>query len=127
MKPRIAYLVSQYPAISHTFILREILFLKQQGFEIHTASINSPDRPPERLTLDEKREVDCTQYIKTAGVNGALKSLLLTLITHPVGVVRGLVTVARLARFDLKRLVYHLFYFVELEHNDQSPQNPLLP
>lgn len=113
MKPRIAYLVSQYPAISHTFILREILFLKQQGFDIQTASINAPDRPPERLTFDEKREAACTQYIKTAGASGALKSLLLTLATHPVGVVRGLVTVARLARFDLKRLVFHLFYFVE--------------
>lgn len=113
MKPRIAYLVSQYPAISHTFILREILFLKQQGFDIHTASINSPDRPPERLTQDEKREAECTHYIKASGVSGAMKALFLTLITSPVGLVRGLASVVKLARFDLKRLVLHLFYLVE--------------
>ena len=37
--PRLAYLVSRYPAISHTFILREVRQLRAQGFDIHVASV----------------------------------------------------------------------------------------
>ena len=32
MNPRIAYLVNQYPKVSHSFIRREILALERQGF-----------------------------------------------------------------------------------------------
>ena len=31
---RVAYLINQYPAVSHTFIRREILALERQGVEI---------------------------------------------------------------------------------------------
>ena len=31
---RIAYLVNQYPKVSHSFIRREILALERQGFEV---------------------------------------------------------------------------------------------
>ena len=51
--PRLGYLVSRYPAVSHTFILREILQLRQAGFEIHTASVNAPDRRLEEMSADE--------------------------------------------------------------------------
>ncbi len=44
--PRIAYFVSEYPATSHTFILRGVRGLRQRGFEIATASINADSRPP---------------------------------------------------------------------------------
>ena len=47
---RIAYLVSQYPAYSHTFILREVLQLRELGVSIVVASINLPDRPFVKLT-----------------------------------------------------------------------------
>ena len=33
-RPRMGYLVSQYPAVSHTFILREVLALRQMGHDI---------------------------------------------------------------------------------------------
>ena len=48
--PRIAYFVSEYPATSHTFILREVLGLRQRGFEIATASINADSRPQSAVT-----------------------------------------------------------------------------
>ena len=41
---RIAYLVSEYPGISHTFILREVRRLRALNFDIRVASINAPDR-----------------------------------------------------------------------------------
>ena len=69
---RMAYLVSQYPGISHTFILREVLRLRELGFEIEVASINAPDRPPERLTTAEQAEAARTYYVKRHGAAGAL-------------------------------------------------------
>ena len=41
-RPRIAYLLSRYPATSHTFILREAIELRRLGWRIESASINSP-------------------------------------------------------------------------------------
>lgn len=41
--PRIAYLTALYPAVSHTFIMREITALRALGFEIETCSIRKPD------------------------------------------------------------------------------------
>jgi len=38
---RIATLVSKYPDFSHTFILREVLSLRERGVEIDVASIKS--------------------------------------------------------------------------------------
>ena len=41
-KPRLAYLTSQYPAASHTFIRREIEALREQGWSIDTFSVRPP-------------------------------------------------------------------------------------
>ena len=40
---RIAYLINQYPEVSHTFIRREILALERQGFEIMRISLRGWD------------------------------------------------------------------------------------
>ena len=40
---RIAYLINQYPKVSHSFIRREILALERQGFEIMRISIRGWD------------------------------------------------------------------------------------
>jgi hypothetical protein len=71
MSVRLAYLVSRYPAISHTFILREVLALRARGFEISVASINDPDRPDAGLTAEERAEAASTYYVKRHGVPGA--------------------------------------------------------
>ena len=40
---RIAYLINQYPKVSHSFIRREILALERQGFEITRIAIRGWD------------------------------------------------------------------------------------
>ena len=37
--PKLAYVVSRYPAISHTFILREVLALRARGVEVGTFTV----------------------------------------------------------------------------------------
>jgi glycosyltransferase involved in cell wall biosynthesis len=114
MKPiRIAYLVSRYPAISHTFILREICALRNLGFEIHVASINHIDRPIAQLTETERVEMSNTFYIKQAGIFGALTAHLQTFFTHPLRYLHGLWFAIRLGGSNLKKILYSFFYFVE--------------
>ncbi len=112
-KIQIAYLISRYPAISHTFILREIRILRDLGFDISVASINAPDRKPEQLTATEREEAANTFYVKPAGLAKAIKAHLQTLLTQPLGYVRGLFFALRLGKFDLKKMLYGFFYFVE--------------
>jgi glycosyltransferase involved in cell wall biosynthesis len=110
---RLAYLVSQYPAISHTFILREVLGLRRRGFAIAVASVNPPDRPPEKLTAEEQREAEATWYLKPRGAAGALRALGRTLLRRPMALVRGLWFALRLGGTDGKKLGYQLAYWVE--------------
>jgi glycosyltransferase involved in cell wall biosynthesis len=112
-KLRLAYLVSRYPAVSHTFILREILGLRDLGVDIDPASINSADRPPALLTAEERAEAKRTFYVKQAGAGGAIRAHAATLVSRPMGYFRGLWFAMRLGGLDPRRAVMHLFYFIE--------------
>ncbi|HEC85210.1 MAG: colanic acid biosynthesis glycosyltransferase WcaL [Candidatus Parabeggiatoa sp. nov. 2] len=112
-KIRLAYLVSQYPAISHTFILHEIRTLRRLGFEISVASINAPDRRKEQLTAKEREEATNTFYVKPAGITGAAKAHLSTVLTQPLRYLRGLFFALSLGKFDFKKMLYGFLYFVE--------------
>lgn len=109
----IGYLISQYPAVSHTFILREILELRRLGFSIRSASINPPDRPAEQLTAVEREEAQQTWCVKGQGMGGALSALIGTLANNPGGLWRGFRHALRLGGLDLRKLALHLAYFVE--------------
>ncbi|MFZ2450469.1 MAG: glycosyltransferase family 4 protein [Methylovulum miyakonense] len=113
MSHRIAYLVSQYPAYSHTFILREVLQLRQFGVDIAVASINAPDRPFDKLTEVERTEAEQTFYVKAQGMAKAAAALGKTLATQPAGLLRGLKHAFKLGGWDIKRLLYHGFYLLE--------------
>jgi len=110
---RIAYLVSQYPAINHTHILREIRQLRAIGFDVRAISIAAPDRPLERMNTDEQEEAAQTYYVKPHGISGALGAHLSTFATRPLGYLRGLAYALRLGRLDARKMLSHVLYFVE--------------
>ena len=110
---RIAYLVSQYPGISETFILREVLALREMGFEIQVASINSPDRDLSNLTAIERAEYDRTLYVKRTAPTRALWAHLRLALSAPLRYVRALRFALRLGRVDRKRKLLGFFYFAE--------------
>ncbi len=112
-KIRLAYLTSRYPAISHTFILREIFQLRKLGFDIFVASINRPDRESNDLTVQEQLEVLRTCYIKNSSIRQIFQSHIHTLFTHPLGYIKGLFYALRLGKWDIKKVVYGFFYFIE--------------
>jgi len=46
-QPRIAYIASQYPRLSETFVHREVAGLRNRGWDIVTASLYAPEDPVE--------------------------------------------------------------------------------
>jgi colanic acid/amylovoran biosynthesis glycosyltransferase len=110
---RMAYLVSQYPRISESFILREVLILRQLGFDIKVASINAPDREFEKLTAEEREESVRTLYVKRSSWLRVLRVHVRAAATNPSGYARTLAFALRLGRADRERRLMFFFYFVE--------------
>lgn len=110
---RIAYLVSQYPAVNHTFILREIRGLRKLGAEIYVASIRDVDRPPEQMTADEREEALATYFVKSTGIMKIASYHLATFFAHPVTYIRGFVYALSLGKFHPKQTISAFFYFIE--------------
>jgi colanic acid/amylovoran biosynthesis glycosyltransferase len=114
MRPvRLGYLVSEYPAVSHTFILREVRRLRALNSELHVASIRRCSRPSSQMTAEEREEAAVTYYIKSAGLWGALRAHSVILPRTPVKYFKGLWFALRLAGADLKRLFFTTCYFIE--------------
>jgi glycosyltransferase involved in cell wall biosynthesis len=109
----LAYLISTYPTLSMTFVLREVLALRELGFRVETASINPPDRPIEALTAVEAAEARSTYCVKQHGLAGATVAKLQTVFGNFGGYWRGVGLAFRLAGLDLRRLYLNLMYFIE--------------
>jgi len=63
----IGYLCSEFPALSHTFISREIAILEREGFRIVAASINS-SAGLEKMGADDRARAASTYYVKRTPV-----------------------------------------------------------
>ncbi|MEQ1885798.1 MAG: glycosyltransferase family 4 protein [Bryobacteraceae bacterium] len=109
----LAYIVSQYPTVNHTFVLREVRALRAQGFNVLTISVRGPDRDPSRLTPEEADEAKNTLYLLPAGVFPILAAHLRTFLTRPVAYMAGLTMALRLAGLHLSRIPAHLIAFAE--------------
>lgn len=110
---RVAYLLSRYPAVSHTFFLKEVLGLRERGLDVRVASINSPDRPRKNLPDVEAIEADHTYYVKSQGAAKIAVQLLAIAFQNPGVTLRGLGAALRLGGWDIKARAYALFYLAE--------------
>jgi colanic acid/amylovoran biosynthesis glycosyltransferase len=110
---RIAYLVSQYPALNHSYILREIRELRRSGWDVHVASISADARQVAQLTEQEREERSRTWYVKSQGVTGALRAHFVALTTQSRAYFRGLRYALVLDGFNPAKTIRNLFYFTE--------------
>ena len=53
---RLLYLIGQFPAINHSYLLAEVRHLRKLGFDVPVVSVSPPDRPLDKLTDDEREE-----------------------------------------------------------------------
>jgi glycosyltransferase involved in cell wall biosynthesis len=110
---RLAYLVSQYPALTHTFILREIRALRELGLELEVISIRPPDRPVAKLSPVEAEEFERTFTVLSAGLKNILAAHVSTLLRRPKSYLSGLLRALRLAQGAPRTTVSNLAYFAE--------------
>ena len=110
---RLAYLVSQYPAINHTYILREIRTLRAIGFDIDVISVRPPDRPPSKLSAEELEELRETYTVMTAGSSAILAAHVLTFLRRPLAYLTGLWEAVRLSGADPRKAISNIIYFGE--------------
>ena len=109
---RIAYLVNQYPKISHTFIRREILALERQGCEVVRISLRGWNG--ERL-MDPVDEIERkhTRYVLREGPPALLLALMRMMLTRPMRFVQALALAWRMSRRAERPLAVHLVYLAE--------------
>lgn len=109
---RIVYLSSEYPAISHTFIYREIQALRDQGAEVCTASIRRPDHL-QSMTAGEQSEAAKTFYIKDSSLIRLGRAHVRLVAQGPKAYWRMLRRAVRLSRQYTRNLFKALAYCAE--------------
>ena len=110
---RLAYLVGHYPGVSLTFILREVLLIREAGIRVETVSINPAEPSQDGFTDTEQAEQRGTFYVKTRKPLLILGDHLRCLVSRPARYIRGLMHAAWLGGTDPRTLVLHLLYFAE--------------
>jgi len=110
---KLAYLLSRFPAVSHTFFLNEIRELRKLGFTVEVASINEPDLPRASMPKAEVEETEKTLYIKSTGFAQALWIVGKTILLRPMVFARGFLAALRLGFWDPAATLKALFYFAE--------------
>jgi len=108
---RVAYLTSQYPAVSHSFVRREIAGVERAGVEVLRFSIRRPaaDLPDP----DDRREAGVTRVILAQGAPALLGAALAAAVTVPGGFGRALAAAAGAALRYPARGWRHFAYLAE--------------
>jgi len=108
---RLAYLCNVYPAVSHSFVRREIEAIEEAGHEVHRFSV----RPAAKDLKDEQdiREGAKTEVIlgRGAWTTGLLG--LTNLLLRPIQGASALSAALRLSTPGLKSKARHIVYWLE--------------
>ncbi|GBF82176.1 glycosyltransferase [Aphanothece sacrum] len=108
---KIAYLVNQYPSISHSFIRREILAIEALGVPITRFSLRSSVGK----VVDEadQQELDKTNVVLGVGVIGLLTSLLKVFLTRPNRWLQAFILTLKLGWHSDRGILLHCAYLAE--------------
>lgn len=109
-KVAVAYLISEYPAVSHTFVLREVRALRASGVQVDTFTIR---RTSCELSAVDREEQRSTTSILPAGLVRTLRCHLAALAKSPAAYGATLLFALRRGRQSARRMLWQLFYFNE--------------
>jgi colanic acid/amylovoran biosynthesis glycosyltransferase len=105
----VLYLVNQYPAVSHTFIRREILALEELGFVIDRVALRRGQGIVDPVDQDEERKTTYLLQSKTK----LFKSALAGIAAKPAGFLKALGLTARMCWRSDRGPDKHLIYLIE--------------
>jgi glycosyltransferase involved in cell wall biosynthesis len=111
MSMRVAYLVTYYPRVSHTFIRREIAALEAQGVEVERFALR---RAPDAVVdEDDQREAARTRVILDSSPLALLAATLRAALRSPLRFLRAFRLALRLGRASERGVFKNLGYLVE--------------
>ena len=111
MSLHIAYLINQYPAVSHTFIRREIQALERRGLIVHRIALRGWET--ELVDERDRQERARTRYVLKGGGLCLAAGLALALATSPLRLLSAALTAWRISRQSDRPLATHLIYLSE--------------
>lgn len=109
--PAVAYLNSQYPSLSHTFIEREVRALRARGIRVRTFTIRAADHAGRLGGAHAEAARETTVILSGAGA--IARDVLGAVARSPLGVLRAVRESQRLAPGGLRSRLRHLAYAAE--------------
>ncbi|HEY2010639.1 MAG TPA: glycosyltransferase [Rhizomicrobium sp.] len=107
----LAYLVSHYPKVSHSFIRREILALERRGWQISRFSIRGWDT--ELVDPADLSELQKTVFVLKGGALALGAAVFLQMVRSPRRFLSGFALALRMMRASDRPAVWHLIYLAE--------------
>jgi glycosyltransferase involved in cell wall biosynthesis len=107
----VAYLVNQYPKVSHTFIRREIRALERLGVAVERIAVRGWSDPATDPEDDLERAG--TRYLLQGGVAALVVPTLRAMVRTPRAFGRALARAWRLGRRADRARAYHLVYLMQ--------------
>ena len=108
---KVAYLTSQYPKVSHSFIRREILALENNNIEVSRISVRGWEvELVDPVDIDERTK---TQYVLQNGILGLFSASLKVFLKNPISFFKALGLAVKLGSRADRSWPYHLIYVLE--------------
>ncbi|MGL5063475.1 MAG: colanic acid biosynthesis glycosyltransferase WcaL, partial [Microcoleus sp.] len=107
----IAYLVNQYPKVSHSFVRREVLAVEACGLKVARFSIRSCEA--ELVDKGDKQEQELTKVILGVGVKGLVLALLRVAVAKPAQFLEALRLTFQVGWHSERGIILHLAYLAE--------------
>lgn len=111
MSLTIAYLINQYPKVSHSFIRREIISLEACGIRVKRFSLRSCST--ELVDEADKVELTRVRVVLAVGIVSLLFRLLRVAVTRPIRFLQALWLTLRLGWCSERGVLRHLAYLAE--------------
>ncbi len=108
---KIAYLINQYPKVSHSFIRREIIALESQGITVKRFSVRKlSDELVDSLDIEELQK---TQFILDVGIFGLLVNLFKIALFFPLKFFQALRVTVKIGYNSHRGFLLNLAYLAE--------------
>lgn len=108
---KVAYLVNQYPKVSHSFIRREIEGLESCGIVVVRYAIRTCDR--ELVDEADKLELQKTRVLLSEGIVGLLGALVRVTLSRPKRLASALHLALQVGWGSERGILLHLAYLAE--------------
>lgn len=110
---RIAYLTSEYPAVSHTFILREVEALRRLGVDVRTCSIRQTGTEHQRGPAEQAAAAETFYVLRAAARPDTLLGSLGHALRRPTALWQTFRLAWATRSPGLRALAYQVMYLIE--------------